>query len=387
MSTFINRGEKKVIALYLPQFHTIPENDKWWGTGFTEWTNTKKATPLFEGHYQPKTPLNENYYDLSDVTVMEHQADMAKKYGVYAFCYYHYWFKNGKKLLEKPIENMLKNPKVDIPFCLCWANENWSKNWDGGNREVIMEQDYGTKRDWEKHFLYLLAFFKDPRYIIIENKPLLVIYKPEQINKLNAMIDYWRKRCREEGFDGIVIVRQFPNSMYDPNFDDSRIDYSVKFEPASTQAYRHYCINKKPYLVPGRKENIKRIIKSLLPKEIVEKTRRHPAEQKLTIEYYDDAWDIILNQEPCNDKLINGAFVDWDNTARNVNGRMYLGASPQKFKKYMTALLKKESALDLIFINAWNEWAEGAYLEPDEKYQYAYLEALREAIVTAGETK
>lgn len=151
---------KKIIALYLPQFHTIPENDKWWGNGFTEWTNTRKAKPLFKGHYQPKTPLNENYYDLSDVTVMEKQAELAKKYGVYGFCYYHYWFKNGKKLLEKPIENMLSDKKVKIPFCLCWANENWSRNWNGGNREILMEQDYGNKKDWDKHFEYLLNFLK-----------------------------------------------------------------------------------------------------------------------------------------------------------------------------------------------------------------------------------
>lgn len=377
----IKRSKKKIVALYLPQFHVIPENEKWWGGGFTEWTNTKKARPLFEGHYQPKTPLNENYYDLSDVTVMERQAELAKKYGIFGFCYYHYWFKNGKKLLEKPIENMLGDPKVDIPFCLCWANENWSKNWDGGNREVIMEQDYGSIEDWEKHFQYLIAFFNDPRYIIIDNKPLFVIYKPEQIESLNEMVDYWSKRSKEEGFDGIVIVRQFPNSMYDPEFDDSRIDYSMKFQPASTQAYRHYCINNKPYRISNGKNRIKRLIKSLLPDSIIKCIAKQPTNQKLTIENYDDAWDIILNQEPFNEKLINGAFVDWDNTARNVNGRMYQGASPEKFQRYMKALIEKESALDLIFINAWNEWAEGAYLEPDEKYKFAYLEALQAALI------
>ena len=141
----------KVIAYYLPQYHSIPENDAAWGKGFTEWVNTKKAKPQFEGHYQPKTPLNDNYYDLSDVNVMVKQAAMAKKYGIYGFCYYHYWFKNGKKLLEKPVEQMLKTSKVDIPFCMSWANENWSKRWDGGKEELIVEQDYGEEEDWRKH--------------------------------------------------------------------------------------------------------------------------------------------------------------------------------------------------------------------------------------------
>ena len=159
----------------MPQFHAIPENDIWWGEGFTEWTNTKAAKPLFRGHYQPKEPLKDNYYSLLDSKTQEWQASLAKKYGIYGFCYYHYWF-HGKLLLEKPMENMLKNKKVDIPFCISWANETWSRTWSGQEREILIQQDYGNKSDWLKHIEYLVPFFKDSRYIKIDNKPLMLLY-------------------------------------------------------------------------------------------------------------------------------------------------------------------------------------------------------------------
>ena len=159
----------KIIAFYLPQFHRIPENDKWWGEGFTEWTNTKSSKPLFKGHDQPKEPLNDNYYNLLDKDTRKWQGELAKKYGIYAFCYYHYWF-NGKLLLQKPIEKMLNQNEPNLPFCMCWANEPWSRSWDGREKEVIMPQAYGEKKQWKKHFDYLLPFFKDTRYIKVGNK-------------------------------------------------------------------------------------------------------------------------------------------------------------------------------------------------------------------------
>lgn len=388
MSELTRKNGKKVIAFYLPQFHAIPENDKWWGKGFTEWTNTRKARPLFDWHYQPKTPLNGDYYCLEDVTVMERQAEMAKKYGLFGFCYYHYWFKNGKKLLELPVENMLKDKKADIPFCLCWANENWTRNWDGGNREIIMEQDYGGKKDWEKHLQYLLNFFRDDRYITYNGKPVFIIYKPEQIVLLDDMIDYWQKRVKREGFPGLVIVRQFPESLYHNSCDTSRIDYSIKFEPISTNMYgkstnmniNHNTIRKKI-----KRQMYRMKLGFLIEKYIELNNKRHSTStvqkpKKLVIRDYDEVWDIILNKEPYSDELINGAFVAWDNTARNVNGMIIKGSEPEKFGRYMSALLKKKSAMDTIFINAWNEWAEGAYLEPDEKYGYAYLEELKKVL-------
>lgn len=375
---------KKVMALYLPQFHSIPENDEWWGKGFTEWTNTRKAVPLFEGHYQPKIPWNNNYYDLSDVTVMEKQAELAKKYGIYGFCYYHYWFKNGKKLLEKPVENMLKNAKVNIPFCLSWANENWSRNWDGGNREIIMKQEYGSKAEWEKHFQYLLEFFKDKRYITYEGKPLLLIYKPEQIVLLNEMIDYWQVRAKEEGFPGLVIIRQYPESYFEHTCDESRIDYTIKFQPITYLGF-----SPKVYDKEGLRRKVKEVIKDCISKVHLDyicnkmKKRFVRGTEGLKVYDYDEVWQMILNAQPYEDNLINGAFVSWDNTARKVNGSVIHGATPEKFGDYMLQMLQKESALDIVVINAWNEWAEGAYLEPDERFGYGYLEELQNAIERA----
>lgn len=380
--------ESRIIAFYLPQYHCIPENDKWWGKGFTEWTNTKKARPLFEGHYQPKTPLNHNYYNLLDEKVMEDQATLAKKYGVYGFCYYHYWFKGGKKLLERPIENMLKNRKIDIPFCLCWANENWSRRWDGGKDEVIMEQDYGKKEDWEKHFQYLKQFFEDDRYIKIDNKPVLVIYKPQLIPHLKEMLLYFRNCAKDNGFEDLVIMSQHPSWIVDKRYNYDYFDYMIKFEPFFT----YTMLGKNVDLVGKKIKNILwnyinendillhcidilKIIRRIFEKKNVADV------SELQVKNYDEYWNYILENELTSEKMIAGAFTDWDNTARRKNGLLFKGASPDKFGKYMKMLVENNSSKDnIIFINAWNEWAEGAYLEPDEKYQYSYLEQLKKAI-------
>ena len=222
----------KIIAFYLPQFHNIPENDEWWGDGFTEWVNVKKAKPIFDGHNQPRVPLNHNYYNLLDDDVKIWQADLAKKYGVYGFCYYHYWF-DGKLLLEKPMEQMLENKKVDIPFCICWANEPWTRAWVGETKTLI-PQKYGSKKEWKEHFDYLLPFFKDPRYILDEGKPLVVIYRPEIIDVLNDMLDYWNELAKNAGFEGLKFAYQSAGMDELPKNkrNDSRFDYDIEFQPA-----------------------------------------------------------------------------------------------------------------------------------------------------------
>lgn len=182
----------KILALYLPQYHRIPENDNWWGEGFTEWINVKKGTPLFKGHYQPKIPLNNNYYDLSDGNgeVWRWQAELAREYGIYGFCIYHYWFE-GKMLLEKPMEILLRRKDIDVNYCICWANETWRRTWYGLRNEVLIEQTYGTEDDWKNHFKYLLPFFKDSRYIKIKNRPVIHIYRSSEIENLSLMRTLW----------------------------------------------------------------------------------------------------------------------------------------------------------------------------------------------------
>ncbi|HFR3551845.1 TPA: glycoside hydrolase family 99-like domain-containing protein, partial [Streptococcus suis] len=193
----------KTIAFYLPQFHSIPENDEWWGKGFTEWTNMKAAKPLFEGHNQPRIPLNNNYYNLLDEKTMEWQVELAKKHGLYGFCFYHYWF-NGHMLLEKPMEIMRQSEKINFPYTICWANEPWTNAWKSdGNEKTLIAQHYGREKEWKQHFEYLLQFFKDKNYIVENNKPLLLIYRPEIIECLNEMLDYWNKLAIEAGFSGI----------------------------------------------------------------------------------------------------------------------------------------------------------------------------------------
>lgn len=370
----------KVIAFYLPQFHAIPENDAAWGVGFTEWTNTKKAVPLFKGHYQPREPLDDRYYDLLDVETVKWQSVIAKQYNIFGFCYYHYWFKGGKKLLERPVEIMVSDQHIELPFCFCWANENWAKRWDGGNREVFVEQEYGSEQEWEEHFRYLLSFFKDPRYITMDGAPVFVIYRAEEIPHLSKMIGFFRKKAIEAGFPGLVIMFQHPAYERSWMYDRSAFDYYIRFEPA-------YSIRKLDELL-GEKKPIKEYVKDIIGSRLYKRLARLKSRfgydrQELRKIDYDEIWDIILNQ-PCADtKYIAGAFTDWDNTPRNKKGMLFVGSDPEKFAAYFSQLVQKvesSHAPNIIFINAWNEWGEGAYLEPDKKYGYKFLSAIKDAV-------
>lgn len=380
----INDGKGiKTIAYYLPQFHSIPENDRAWGKGFTEWTNTKKAKPMFEGHYQPKVPLNNNYYCLLDDDVKIWQAKLAKQYGVFGFCYYHYWFKDGKMLLEKPAEQMLNNKEVDLPFCFSWANENWSKRWDGGNQELIAVQDYGTEEDWRRHLEYLIPFFKDERYITLNGEPVFLIYKPEEIPNVNEMISFMNKEIKKYGFQSICFMIQNPNWFFSPSYDMGKFSYQIKFHPFFALAYKDKNMNHLYTM-----QRIYRLLKYIRLEWLLEKglkwirKKRHASEENTQTKLdYDEIWEAILRSE-ADSKFIEGAFTDWDNTARKKNGYVHIGGSPEKFSNYMKKLyykVERNGQTPVVFLNAWNEWCEGAYLEPDELNGYAYLEALKNA--------
>lgn len=349
----------KLIAFYLPQFHETDENNRWWGKGFTEWTNTRKANPLFPGHYQPKEPYQNYYYDLTDKSSRKWQIQIAKKYGIYGFCYYHYWFK-GKRLLHKPIDLVLKEREDDFPFCFSWANEPWTKTWTGSNHEVLVDQDYGEKVDWKEHFEFLLTAFKDKRYIRVENKPLFLIYRPSDISKCSEMLEYWQKLAVKYGLDGIYFVQTL-NRFNNPQIKG--FDARIEFEPGYTM-----------YLTNG------------IGCEKVSDGYK----QKFDLMNYDKYWSTILERKIDKDsfKTYLGAFLDWDNSAR-VEGKsplIFTGASPEKFSFYLSQQIKRSIEInnDYLFINAWNEWGEGTYLEPDKKYEFQYLESVKKALENNG---
>lgn len=370
----------KTIAFFVPQYHRIPLNDKYWGEGFTEWDNVKRARPLFEGHIQPKVPLNNNYYNLLDRETKLWQRDLAKKYGIYGFCYYHYWF-NGEMLLEKPCEQILLDPELDLPFCFCWANEAWSMEWTGKNT-VIMPQFYGGKEEWHAHWEYLLKFFKDPRYIKAEGKPVLVIYRPESIECLSEMLLYWRKLALEAGLPGMVFMNQSAEFMLDDRKDHSQIDFEIEYEPINSRK----SLGKNKY---AKIKQARRDIMNFCERKFGWDLRRHGnyflmKASKMQRPSYDEAWKNILSREPHGSNSIPCAFVNWDNSPRyHERGQVYIGMTPEKFKKYFSEQVKRTKEVykkDMMFIFAWNEWGEGGYLEPDEENKYGYLEAVRDAL-------
>jgi lipopolysaccharide biosynthesis protein len=356
----------KLISFYLPQFHEIPENNEWWGKGFTEWTNMKKARPLYLGHYQPREPFRDNYYDLSEPQVMVDQMKLAKKYGIDGFCFYHYWF-GGKKLLEKPLEQMLVNKKADLPFCLAWANEPWTRAWDGmlGSKEVLMPQVYGGEEEWKKHFEYLLPFFQDKRYICVDGKPVFIIYRAKNIPKCQEMMEYWNQLAVKSGLQGLYYIQM--NTAFGIDKNNRKFNASLDFEPMRT------------YGELGKVRH--RIWK--LQAELYYKLKAIPIISKLILFKIDfDSFyqSIISRSNGKRQKNFYGAFSGWDNTPRKGRqGLIITGSTPKKFEKYLEIQVEKSirEGNEFLFINAWNEWAEGAYLEPDKKYGYAYLKAIK----------
>ena len=366
----------KIISFYLPQYYSFPENDKWWGKGFTEWTNVKKSKPLFKNHYQPTVPLNGNYYSLEDINTMKWQADLARKYGIYGFCFYHYWFGEDRQLMQKPVDAWLEHKEIDFPFCLCWANHNWSRTWTGGDKDILMDMRYGDEKEWEKHFLYLLPFFKDKRYIQINNKPVFVIYLPQDISCLKEMLIYFKKRAKESGLNGLTIVSQ--NFVYSENKQkvDELLDYRINYEPNRIIAdgILNNLKNEILWSIDVFLYKLRRKIKSISNNKLF----------NVRTYNYDFAWRCILNRKVIDEKEIAGAFVNCDVTPRRQDRAIiFRGATPNKFEYYLKLLKKKvekEFSSDWTFVSAWNEWGEGMYLEPDEKHKYAYLEAIKRAL-------
>ncbi|MBO5032042.1 MAG: glycoside hydrolase family 99-like domain-containing protein [Lachnospiraceae bacterium] len=351
--------KSKIIAFYLPQYHRIPENDKWWGEGFTDWDAVRKADKIFPNHNQPRVPIDRNYYNLLDEKTLKWQSELMNQYGIDGMCFYHYCFKENKLLLERPAELLLNNKEIQMPFCFCWANESWINSWSNiqnsnvwsykfertrsnSDSKFLAEQSYGDRCQWEAHFHYLRSFFCDKRYICIENKPVFLIYKPALIPCLEEMKECWNKLAQEIGFDGIYLIGANCGDEY-----KTVLNANYYHEPLHT----------------------KNLIST------------YPANPKLPcIIDYDDIWNGILGHSASDGKTFWGGFVSYDDTPRHeLRGTVVINDTPEKFKQYLAKLLAKNIVYqnELTFINAWNEWGEGMYLEPDEKNRYQYLEAVK----------
>lgn len=354
----------KTLAIYLPQFHEVKENNEWWGRGFTEWTAVKSNEPYFENHRQPRVPYGENYYDLMKKETFIHQAELIKKYGIYGFCFYHYYFKDNKKILEKPVEKLLEWQDIDISFCFNWASESWVRSWSKiyGNvwgekyenkniksgKEILLQEYYGNEANWKEHFEYLLPFFKDRRYIKKDGKPVFIFYNANRITCLSKMIDYWNKLAIENGFDGMYIIGEHLQMPVE------NVDAALIQQPDDV-------LN---YLNNEDRSFIKNGVRCY---------------------EYSDVVDRVCSVEKIAgfNKCYYMAQVGLDDTPRRgENGSCMVNDSPELFEKMMDGLYKKSinEQNEYIFINAWNEWGEGMYLEPDTDYEYGYLEALNRVV-------
>lgn len=345
----------RTIAFYLPQFHPFPENDLWWGQGFTEWTNVTKARPNYVGHYQPRVPADLGYYDLRVTETMEKQAALAKRYGLSGFCYYYYWFA-GHRLLERPIENMLQTGRPGFPFCLCWANENWTRRWDGQEHDVLMAQKHSDEDDVAV-IRDLIRYFRSPNYIRVNGKPLILVYRITLFPDFARTSSIWRQVCRDEGIGDIYIAQVESFELVSAGIHPSQLgcDAAVEFPPQGMAEPR-------PVAAP------------LL----------NPDFQGAVADYRDIAVRYATRELPAYKRFMS-AMPGWDNTARRQNNSYsFENATPGAFQAWLETTIartKQQYTGDerLVFINAWNEWAEGAYLEPDCRFGHTFLEALRNA--------
>jgi len=344
----------KPIAFYLPQFHPIRENDLWWGKGFTDWINVVRARPSFVGHYQPHLPADLGFYDLRLEDTRIAQADLAREYGIHGFCYYHYWF-NGKRLLERPFEEVLCSGRPDFPFCLCWANENWTRRWDGREDDVLMAQ-HASLADARDFIAALFRAFDDSRYIRVTDRPLLLVYRVDVIPDLEKIVLLWRQECRNAGVGDpyLCLVESFGNMGRDP--ESIGFDAAVEFPPHN-QGW--------PY--KGRLQ----MLDAGFSGEIFDwrEVKRHLMERRLPAHM-----------------LFRTVMPMWDNTPRNQKtAHIYHGSSPEAYGGWLQDVVRQTTHLRseeerLVFINAWNEWGEGSHLEPDLAHGQAYLNATLNAL-------
>jgi hypothetical protein len=356
----------RAIAFHLPQFHPIPENDEWWGKGFTEWTNVAKATPRFPGHYQPHLPGDLGFYDLRLPEARAAQAELAANYGIYGFCYYHYWF-NGRRVLERPVNEIWQSGEPDFPFCLCWANENWTRRWDGLNDEVLLKQDYSAADDLE-HIQSLIPVFFDRRYIRVMDRPLFLVYRASELPEPERTTDRWRREAERAGLKGLFLVRvESHHESGDPR--NIGFDYSLEFQPCWPHAWfrifrrKWWHIRRLGTHEPGLRDNNVLDYESWAGKALAAPAPAYP-------------------RIPC-------VCPGWDNSPRRQrDANIVVNSTPEFYERWLRGVVNRMrpssgsgiSADSLVFLNAWNEWAEGNHLEPCQRWGRKYLEATKRAL-------
>jgi hypothetical protein len=358
----IESGERearaRLIAFYLPQFHPIPENDEWWGRGFTEWTNTANAKPLFKGHYQPHVPADLGYYDLRLPESRIAQADMARKYGIEAFCYYHYWFA-GHQLIERPFNEVLSSGDPDFPFCLCWANQTWTGIWHGEPNRVLIEQTYPGMDDHRRHFEMLLPAFCDKRYMKVDGKPLFMIFSPMGLQDSPRVLEFWRELAVKAGLPDLFLVAEHWSPDWDPK--------PYGYDAAVTISLWTWRYRRVSWGQPIRKIRGK-----------VNRMRGRP-----TVYRYEKVIDSLVAERVPGVESFPCVIPNWDNTPRSGgNGLVLHGSTPELFRRHLRRALDRMRDVPhehrIVFVKSWNEWAEGNHLEPDLKFGLRYLEVLQE---------
>jgi lipopolysaccharide biosynthesis protein len=351
----------KPIAFHLPQYHPFPENDQWWGKGFTEWTNVTKAKPLFKGHYQPHLPADLGFYDLRLEEARIAQAELAKAYGIHGFCFYHYWF-TGKRLMERPLDDMIKTKTPNFPFMLCWANENWTRRWDGLDHEQLIRQDYSFEDD-RNHIRFLCnQFFNDPRYIRVNGKPFFLIYRPSLFPDIKQTLLIFREEAIKQGI-GDIYLGYVQNVFFKEKPGPYGFDCAVEFQPDFGD------------IPPPDKGSIIDNLKHNLGIKVSHyKTN--------TIVPYPRLVDRMINKQKNDENVFPGITPGWDNFARRqTTAAIFTDSTPKEYERWLTAIKKKYQDEDtFLFINAWNEWAEGNHLEPCLKWGRQYLEATKRVL-------
>ncbi|MEQ9079373.1 MAG: glycoside hydrolase family 99-like domain-containing protein [Sandaracinaceae bacterium] len=397
MSAPLRAHRARAVAFYLPQFHSIPENDEWWGSGFTEWTNVRKARPLFEGHAQPRQPGELGYYDLLNPDARARQAELAAGHGVEAFCYWHYWFA-GKRLLERPFEAVLRSGEPQFDFCLAWANHSWTASWVGRPWQLLIDQTYPGRADYEAHYASVRDAFGDPRYVLVDGRPLFVIFRPQRVPEPKLFTDTWRELAHRDGFPGLHLL-----GICDPSLDPGELGLDGTIAPGighllsfqSRSMFRRAELRRRVTTVlerrglgPAHQLIARAGAPTLAPAAL--RLAHDRVSEELLLPLRQPYGDLV--DAACHDALRPGRLPcvtpNWDNTPRVGRwGTVLEDSTPEAYARHLEHAVQQVSARRpeerLVFLKSWNEWAEGNYLEPDNRYGRAFLEATRDVLSVA----